>query len=71
MEQRKQAESVPRQQDVSITTGAVGQKLKGMPNWKSPAPDEVQRFWLKNFHRMHGTIAEQIQQCLDIENVSH
>ena len=41
MEQRRQAESVHRQQDVSITTKTV--ELKEMLDWKSPGPEEVSR----------------------------
>ena len=43
-----------RQQDVSVTTGTVEQKLKGMPNRKSPGKQEI---WLKN--SMGSRIAEQ------------
>ena len=53
-----------RQQDVSVTTGTVEQKLKGMPNRKSPGKQEI---WLKN--SMDSRIAEQLQQCMDIGNV--
>ena len=39
--------------------------LGRMPNWKSPAPDLVQGFWLKNFNSLHGRVRSQLKECLD------
>ena len=36
-----------------------------MPNWKSPGPKLVQRFWLKNFSSFHERIRLQLKECLD------
>ena len=36
-----------------------------MPNWKSPGPDLVQGFWLKNFSSLHERIRLQLKECLD------
>ena len=36
-----------------------------MPNWKSPGPDLVQGFWLKNFSSMHERVRLQLKECLD------
>ena len=36
-----------------------------MPNWKSPGPDLVQGFWLKNFSSLHEMVRLQLKQCLD------
>ena len=36
-----------------------------MPNWKSPGPDLVQRFWLKNFSSLHERERLQLKECLD------
>ena len=36
-----------------------------MPNWKSPGPDLVQEFWLKNFSSLHGRVRSQFKVCLD------
>jgi len=43
--------------------------LKGMANWKAPGLDEVHAFWIKNFTKLHGRIAKQLQQCLIEGNV--
>ena len=40
-----------------------------MPNWKSPSPDLVQGFWLKNFISLHEKVGLQLKQCLDSEFV--
>ena len=36
-----------------------------MPNWKSPGPDLVQGFWLKNFSSLHERVRFQLKECLD------
>ena len=39
--------------------------LGRMPNWKSPCPDLVQGFWLKNFSSLHERVRLQLKECLD------
>ena len=36
-----------------------------MPNWKSPGPDLVQRFWLENFSSLYERVRLQLKACLD------
>ena len=36
-----------------------------MPNWKSPVPDLVQVFWLKNFRSLHDRVRLRLKECLD------
>ena len=36
-----------------------------MPNWKSPGPDLIQGFWLKNFSSLHEKVRLQLKECLD------
>ena len=36
-----------------------------MPNWKSPGPDLVQGFWLKNFSSLHEKVRLQLKESLD------
>ena len=36
-----------------------------MPNWKSPGPDLVQGFWLKNFNSLHERVRLQLKECPD------
>ena len=36
-----------------------------MPNWKSPHPDLVQVFCLKNISSLHEKVRFQLNQCLD------
>ena len=40
--------NVKTQEKTDITTGSLKNILGRMPNWKSPGPDIVQGFWLKN-----------------------
>ena len=46
--------SVTKQEKVDITKESLKKILGRMPNWKSPSPDLVQGFWLKNFSSLHG-----------------
>ena len=41
-----------------------------MPNWKSPGPDLIQGFWLKNFSRLPERVRLQLKECLDSGFVS-
>ena len=36
-----------------------------MPNWKSPGPDLIQGFLLKNFSSLHERVRLQLKECLD------
>ena len=36
-----------------------------MPKWKSPVPDLIQRFWLKNVSSLHESVRLQLKECLD------
>ena len=45
--------TVKKQEKIDITTGSLKKILGRMPNWKSPGPDLVQEFWLKNFSSLH------------------
>ena len=36
-----------------------------MPSLKSPRPDLVQGFWLKNFSSLHEMVRLQLKECLD------
>ena len=39
-----------------------------MPNWKSPEPDGVQEYWIKNLINLHTRIALQLDRCLHENN---
>ena len=38
-----------------------------VPNWKSPGPDLVQGFWLKNVCSLHERVRLQLKECLECE----
>ena len=45
--------TLKKQEKIDITTGSL-KKIGGrMPNWKSPGPELVQGFWLKNFSSLY------------------
>ena len=55
---------VKKQEKIDITTGSLKKILGRMPNWKSPGPDIVQGFWLKNFSSLHERVRLQLKECL-------
>ena len=57
--------NVKRQEKIDITTGSLKKILGRMPNWKSPGPDLLQKFWLKNFSSLHERVRLQLKECLD------
>ena len=57
--------NVKKQEKIDITTGSLKKILGTMPNWKSPGPDLVQGFWLKNFSNLHERVRLPLKECLD------
>uniref|UniRef100_A0A1X7TKV2 Reverse transcriptase domain-containing protein n=1 Tax=Amphimedon queenslandica TaxID=400682 RepID=A0A1X7TKV2_AMPQE len=41
----------------------IGRVMKKMPSWKTPGPDGVQGFWIKNVTALHKSIASQFDKC--------
>ena len=56
--------NVKKQEKIDITTGSLKKILGRMPNWKSPGPDLVLGFWLKNFSSLHNRVRLQLKECL-------
>ena len=54
-----------KQEKVDITRGSLKKILRRMPNWKSPGPDLVQGFWLKNFSSLHERVRFKLKERLD------
>ena len=57
--------NVRKQEKIDITTGSLKKILGRITNWKSPGPDLVQGFWLKNFSSFHEMVRLQLKECLD------
>ena len=57
--------NVKKQEKIVITTGSLKKILGRMPNWKSPCPDLVQGFWLKNLSSFHERVRLELKECLD------
>ena len=62
--------NVKKQEKIDITTGSSKKILGRTPNWKSPGPDLVQGFWLKNISSLHERLRLQLKECLDSGSVS-
>ena len=57
--------NVKKQEKIDITTGSLKKILDRMLNWKSPGPDLVLGFWLKDFSSLHKRVRLQLKECLD------
>ena len=62
--------NVKKQEKIDITTESLKKILDRMPNSKSPGPDLVQGFLLKNFCSFHERVRLQLKGCLDSGFVS-
>jgi len=51
-------------QKYSTTKDAVEQQLKGMANWKPLGLNKVHTFWIKNFTKLHGRVADSSSSVL-------
>ena len=56
--------NVKKQEKIDITTGSFKKIFGRMPNCKSPVPDLVQEFGLKNLS-FHERVRLQLTECLD------
>ena len=52
------------QDDVQIEIKKVRKQISKVPNWKSPGPDGVQGYRMKNLSNLHNSIALQLDRCL-------
>ena len=57
--------NVKKQEKIDITTGSLKEILGRMSSWRSPCPDLVQGFWLKNFSSLHERVRLKLKECLD------
>jgi len=57
------------QEDIRIETPKLRKQIRKIPNWKSPGPDGVQGYWIKNLTNLHGKIAVQLDKCLQENSV--
>ena len=57
--------NVTKQEKIDIAKGSMKKILGRMSNWKSPGPDLVQGFWLKNFRSLRERVRLHLKKCLD------
>ena len=65
----KDMKIIEKQDDIFLDSGKVRVQLRKVPNWKSPGPDGLQGYWLKNFTSCVDRIAKHLQDCLATYNV--
>ncbi|XP_063609949.1 uncharacterized protein LOC134783877 [Penaeus indicus] len=52
-----------------IEVTKLKKQVRKLPNWKSPEPDGVQGYWIKNLSNLHGSIVHQLDRCLQENHV--
>ena len=57
------------QDNIHIEVTKLKKQVRKMPYWKSPGPDGVQGYWIKNLNNLPGNIALQLDRCLQENNV--
>ena len=57
------------QENISIEITKLRKQIRKIPNWKSPGPDGVQGYWIKNLNSLHCRIALQLDKCLQENSV--
>ena len=57
-------EKIEKQNDLSITLEMLKKKLSKLSNWKSPGPDGVQGYWIKNIKSTHPILAAMFNDSL-------
>ena len=55
--------NVEKQDNVKITAASLKKQLEKMASWKSPGPDDLHGYWLKNFTTVHARLVEQLNEC--------
>ena len=60
------SERLVHQEDLSVNREMLKKQANKLPNWKSPGPDGVQGFWIKNLTSVHSSLAAMLNDCLNI-----
>ena len=55
--------NLTKQEKVAKTKESLKKILGRTPNWKSPGPDLVHGFWLKNFSSLYGIVRSQLNNA--------
>ena len=54
-----------KQINFEITLETFKKQVKRLSNWKSPGPDGVQGYWIKNLTSLHVSISTYFNDCLE------
>ena len=59
-----------KQNTVKINKDDVKRNLNIMPDWKGAGPDKIQGFWLKSFTTVHEVLVTDLNECIEVGDVS-
>ena len=62
---KKELEQNEGQDKIDITKNKMMRVMRKMPIWKTPGPDNVQGYWLKNSTPLHDKLMVYLLDCLD------
>ena len=57
--------NVTKQEQADIIKESLKKNFGRMQTWKSPSPNLVHGFWLKNFSSLHGRVRSNLKKYLD------
>ena len=61
---RQGGRAVSKQANLSVTTERLRKQANKLSNWKSPGPDGVQGYWIKNVKSLHVKMSAMFNECL-------
>ena len=60
-----------KQVNLRVTTERLRKQANNLSNWKSPGPDGVRGYWIKNIESLHVQMSAMFNECLTCANVSN
>jgi len=56
--------NLTNQNELTVTTEILKKQANKLSNWKSPGPDGVQGYWIKNLTSLHPLMTALFNECL-------
>ena len=66
-ETKQELAETPIMQEIKITEETIKSKLSTAPNFKSPGPDKIQNYWIKQLTNLHPYYAKSFNRIINNE----
>ena len=67
---KERLSKIDKQKDIRISVENVKNAIRKMTNWMAPDPDCVQGYWFNRFSTLNSRLAEYLQTCVVVGDVS-